>query len=70
MFNFLTFDIFLTYGQWDTWVMGHMVKGVSWLILQIEMRHLGGWGTWVIGHIGNWAHGHNFLNTAGIFTKF
>ena len=25
--------------------MANMVKGVSWLILQIEMGHLGGWGT-------------------------
>ena len=40
--------------------MVNMVKGVSWLILQIEMRHLGGWGTWVMmGHMGNGAHGHN-----------
>ena len=34
--------------------MGNMVKGVSWLILQVEMGHLGGWGTWVIG---TWAVG-------------
>ena len=44
--------------------MANMVKGVSWLILQIEMGHLGGWGTWVIGHMangvhGNGAHGYN-----------
>ena len=37
--------------------MGHMVKGVSWLILQIEMGHLGGCGTWAIGHMGNGVHG-------------
>ena len=52
-----------THGQWD------MGKRVSWLILKIEMRYLGGWGTWVMGHMGNWAHDHNFLNTAWIFTK-
>ena len=44
--------------------MANMVKGVSWLILQIEMGYLGGWGTWMIGtwlmgHIGNGEHGHN-----------
>ena len=51
------------HGQWGTWTMGHMGKGVSWLILKIEMEHLGGWGTWVMGHMGNGPHGHNFLNT-------
>ena len=60
---------FLTYGQQDTWTMGHMGKGVSWLILKIEMGYLGGWGTWVMWHMGNWAHDHTFLNTAWIFTK-
>ena len=64
-----TWHFFLTYGQQDTWAMGHMGKGVSWLILKIEMGYLGGWGTWVMGHMGNWAHDHNFLNTAWIFTK-
>ena len=54
--------------------MGNMGKGVSWLILKIEMWYLGGWGTWVIGHMGTWAmgnlaHDHNFLNTAWNFTK-
>ena len=39
--------------------MGHMGKGISWLILKIELGYLGGWG--------NWAHDHNFLNTALIF---
>ena len=39
--------------------MANMVKGVSWLILQIEMGHLGQWGTWVMEHMGNGAHGHN-----------
>ena len=57
MFDFLTFDIFLTYGQQDTWAMGHMGKGVSWLILKIEMGYLGGWGTWVMEHMGDGAHG-------------
>ena len=52
-----------THGQWD------IGKGVSWLILKIEMGYLGEWGTWPIGHMGNWAYDHNFLNTAWIFTK-
>ena len=52
-----------THGQWD------MGKGVSWILLKIEMGYLGGWGTWVMGHMGNWAHDHNVLNTAWIFTK-
>ena len=43
--------------------LGHMGNGkhgqrVSWLILQVEMGHLGGWGTWVMGHMANGAHGH------------
>ena len=59
VFDFLTFDIFLTawhlfdnltpfltYGQWEMWA-----NLVSWLILKIELGHLGGWGTWV----GQWA---------------
>ena len=66
---FWQLDIFLTYGQQDTWAMGHMGKVVSWLILKIEMWYLGGWGTWPMGYMGNWAHDHNFLNTAWIFTK-
>ena len=55
--SFWQLDIFLTYGQQDTWAMGHMGKGVSWLILKIEMWYLGGWGTWVMGHMANGAHG-------------
>ena len=39
--------------------MANMVKGVSWLILQIKMGHLLGWGPWVMGHMANGAHGHN-----------
>ena len=39
--------------------MANMVKGVSRLILQIEMGHLGGWGTWVMGQMANGVHGHN-----------
>ena len=36
--------------------MGHMGKWLSWLILKIEMGHLGGWGTgtwstYVCGHV-------------------
>ena len=79
VFDFLTFDIFLTtwhlfdnltsfltYGQWESG------KWVSWLILKIEMGHLGGWGTWVVGHMVNVVMCLimcNFLNTAWIFTK-
>ena len=48
---------FLTYAHQDTWAMGHMGKGVSWLILKIELGYLGGWGTLVMGHMGNGAHG-------------
>ena len=40
------------------WGMGHMGDGTH-----------GQWGTWVMGYMGNWAHDHNFLNTAWIFTK-
>ena len=36
-----------------------MGNGASWLILQIEMGHLGGWGTWPMGYMGNGTHGHN-----------
>ena len=36
-----------------------MGNGASWLILQIEIGHLGGWGTWPMGDMGNGAHGHN-----------
>ena len=74
VFDFLTtwhlFDnltSFLTYGQWE--MSG---KVVSWLILKIEMGHLGGWGTWVVGHMVNVVMCLimcNFLNTAWIFTK-
>ena len=46
--------------------MANMVKGVSWLILQIEMGHLGGWGTWVMGHMANGVHGHNVWAMAGV----
>ena len=66
VFDFLTFDIFLTtWHFFDIWATGHMGKGVSWLILKIEMGYLGGWGTWVMGHMGNWAHNHNFLILIG-----
>ena len=42
--------------------MENVGKWVSWLILKIEMRHLGDgahgqWGTWVMGHMANGAHG-------------
>ena len=71
VFDFLTFDIFLTTWHlfdsltsfwqldifFDMWAMGHMGKWVSWLIQKIEMGHLGGWGTWVMGQMGDGAHG-------------
>ena len=44
--------------------MANMVKGVSWLILQIEMGHLGGWGTWVMRYMANGVHGHNLGHMA------
>ena len=72
VFDFLTFDIFLTTWHlfdslssilqldifFEMWAMGHMGKWVSWLILKIEMGHLGDgahgwWGTWTTGHMGN-----------------
>ena len=35
--------------------MGHMGKGVSCVILKIEMGYLGGWGNWVHDHnVGKW----------------
>ena len=40
---------------WDTWAMAN---GVSWLILQIELGHLGGWGIMgdgAHGQLGTWA---------------
>ena len=63
--SFWQLDIFLTtwhlfwYVQQDTWAMGHMGKGVSCVILKIEMVYLVGWGTWVMGHMGNRAHDYN-----------
>ena len=34
-------------GHMGNWAHDHNVgKWVSWLILKIEMGHLGGWGTW------------------------
>ena len=44
-----------------------MGKGVSWLILQIEMGHLGGWGTWVMGNMSNEAHGQ--LGTSSLILE-
>ena len=44
-----------------------MGNGASWLILQIEMGHLGQWGTWVyLGQMGNGKHGQRgiMVNTA------
>ena len=35
--------------------MGHMGKGVSCVILKIEMGYLGGWGNWAHDHdVGKW----------------
>ena len=55
-------------GHMGNWAHDHDVgKWVSWLILMIEMGHLGGWGTWVMGHMVNVIMCLimcNFLNTA------
>ena len=60
-------------GHMGNWAHDHNVgKWVSWLILKIEMGHLGRWGTWVMGHMVNVVMCLimcNFLNTAWIFTK-
>ena len=64
---FWQLDIFF-----DIWALGNVGKWVSWLILKIEMGHLGGLGTWVVGHMVNVVMCLimcNFLNTAWIFTK-
>ena len=70
------FDNLTSFWQLDTffdiWAMGNVGKWVSWLILKIEMGHLGGWGTWVMGHMVNVVMCLimcNFLNTAWIFIK-
>ena len=79
VFDFLTtwhlFDSLTSFWQLDTffdiWAMGNVGKWVSWLILKIEMGHLGGWGTWVMGHMVNVVMCLimcNFLNT-WIFIK-
>ena len=72
VFDFLTFDIFLTTWHlfdnltsfwqldifFDIWAMGNVGKWVSWLILKIEMGHLGdgvhGW--WSNGPHGQCGH--------------
>ena len=50
------------------WAHNHNVgKWVSWLILKIEMGHLGEWNTWFMGHMVNVVMCLimcNFLNTA------
>ena len=46
--SFWQLDIFF-----DIWAMGNVGKWVSWLILKIEMGHLGGWGTWAMRHMVN-----------------
>ena len=69
VFDFLTFDIFLTTWHlfdsltsfwqldifFDIWAMGNVGKWVSWIILKIEMGLLGGWGTWVMGQWAMWS---------------
>ena len=77
VFDFLTFDIFLTiwhlfdnltsfwhmnngaHGQWGTSVKG-------WLILHIEVRHLGGRAHGPIGHMGNRALANRAHGQSGI----
>ena len=60
-------------GHMGNWARNHNVgKWVSWLILKIEMGHLGGWDTWFMRHMVNVVMCLimcNFLNTAWIFTK-
>ena len=53
--------------------MGHGQRGIMVNIKDRDevpwgMGHMGD-GAWAMGHMGNWAHDHNFLNTAWIFTK-
>ena len=70
------FDNLTSFWQLDTffdiWAMGNVGKWVSWLILKIDMGHLGGWGPWVMEHMVNEVMCLimcNFLNTAWIFIK-
>ena len=49
--------------------MGNVGKWVSWLIMKIEMGHLGGRGNGPHGQCGRVLIMCNFLNTAWIFTK-
>ena len=77
VFDFLTFDIFLTtWHLFDTILTykGNRTHGQRGITVNIEDRD----GVpWEMGHIGDgahgqwgtWAHDHNFLNTAWIFTK-
>ena len=56
--SFWQLDIFLTtWYLFDIWAMENVGKWVSWLILKIEMGHLGGWGTWVMEHMANGPYG-------------
>ena len=50
--------------------MGHMGKGISSLILHIEMGHLGGWRTWVMGHMAMGNMGITSLILEGSSPKF
>ena len=56
--------------SWNQWVWVSWL--ISWLILKIDMGHLGRWGTWVMGHMVNVVMClimRKFLNTAWMFTK-
>ena len=70
------FDILTSFWQldifFDIWAMRNVGKWVLWLILKIEMGHLGGWGTWHMGHMGDrgahgqwgtWAIGHMIITS-------
>ena len=46
--------------------MGNGTHGQMGTMVNIKDRHRVPWG---MGHMDNWAHDHNFLNTAWIFTK-
>ena len=63
VFDFLTFDIFLTtwhFLTYDIWAIGHMGNGTHGqrgIMVNIKDRDVvpWGWGTWVMGHVANWA---------------
>ena len=53
------FDSLTSFWQLDIFfeirAMGNVGKWVSWLILKIQMGHLGGWDTWLMGQWGTWS---------------